>query len=187
MKVVSHNELKQIIKIAYKRKIFLIVHGTMGKEESIIKETGKEIAKEMKREYVEWNKVRDKEKLFEHPERYFVVVNPLPYVEFKGEKYYDISGGLNILIGLPVISKNNTIIWKISKVLEWFTLPNSAGIIFFDEIDSSLKLLARVILLMRERKIHEKPFSDKVIIITTLKRIENLPALPFMCIELKKR
>jgi len=184
MKVVSHSELKEIIKIAYKTKLSLFVHGTMGIGKStVIKETAKELAKEMKREYAEWNKVRDKEKLFEHPEKYFVVADfRLSQIDPSDIK------------GIPMPS-NGSVVWKIPKVFEWFTLENSAGIIFFDEINLSPNTIqSSVYQIIYDKEIGEKPLSDKVIIVSAGNRAEdraNIYELPaplsnrFIHVELK--
>jgi len=61
---VDHKEFKEIIRAYWKSKVSLFCIGRFGIGKSVVtKDTAKEIAKELKREFVEWNRLTEKEKL----------------------------------------------------------------------------------------------------------------------------
>ena len=80
---ISHEELKQIIKEFYKKKLALFVWGSFGLGKSrVILDSAKEIAKERERTFCEWNKLdkKGKKEVFNSPEKYFL------YIDIRGSE-----------------------------------------------------------------------------------------------------
>lgn len=131
---IDHKELKQIVKEFYKKKLALFVWGTFGVGKSrVILDGAKEIADSRSREFCEWNKLNKKEKLnvFAYPEKYFL------YVDIRGSEM-DSSD----IKGLPKFLDNSDMIdWKIPMWAKLMTLPNSDGILAFEELNLSTPLV----------------------------------------------
>lgn len=130
---VNHEELKKLIKHLYikkdeeGRKVPLIVYGTFGVGKSaVIKATGKDIAEERGRTFVEWNKVSkdDKEKIVKNPEKYFTLID----IRLSENDSSDIKG-------LPDFNGKDTIDWKVPFWAMLLEKEGSDGILFFDEIN----------------------------------------------------
>jgi hypothetical protein len=165
VKKVNINEFEKIIKIIYKqkddlgRKVPLLVKGTfgIGKSEAV-RETGKEIAKERGKEFIEWNKStkEEKEAIFSNPNKYFVLID-IRLSEFDSS---DVKG-------LPDFKEDKTSIeWKIpfwAKVLEQ---KESDGVLFFDEINLATPLvISSTYKIIYDRVVNDSKINDNWLII----------------------
>jgi len=78
MRTVNHETLRKILKIAYKTKRAYFIWGVFGIGKSYaVRDLAKELAKEEKREFVEWNNLTREQKLkiLENPEPYFLLID----------------------------------------------------------------------------------------------------------------
>ena len=101
---VSHKELSQLLDIYYEKKKALLVYGSfgIGKSDSV-RVSANSMAKAKNKTYVEWNKLaqKDKDDVFIHPEKYFVLLD-MRMSEFDPT---DIKG-------LPDYKDKDSIDWK---------------------------------------------------------------------------
>ena len=160
--------LKKIINKHYDTKTPLFIRGGFGIGKSAIsKEVAKEIAKRKGKEYLEWNNLPKKQKheIFKQPEKYFIMFD-------ERLSQYEPSD----LRGLPMFdkSKNDSVIWKIPLWLEYTTLPNSDGFIFFDEINNAppsiLKACYQIYL---DKQICEYKVNENFLVLGAGNRIED--------------
>lgn len=155
---IKHDQLSELIKEHYKNKLALFCWGTFGIGKSFsIRQTGEEIADDEGREFKDWNKLtnEDKKELFKNPDKYFVFID-VRLSEFDPS---DIKG-------LPSLDGNDTIDWKIPKWAKFITLPDSDGILFFDEINLAPPLVqSSVYKIIYDRIIVENKINDNVLII----------------------
>lgn len=131
---INHNELKEMTKQYYYKKIALFLWGTFGIGKSQgIRETAKGLAEERAREFVEWNKIskEKKQEVYEYPEKYFVLVD----IRLSEYDSSDIKG-------LPDFRSNNGdkeqkdfVEWKSPFFAKFLSRENSDGILLFDEIN----------------------------------------------------
>lgn len=145
MKCVNHKELKQIAKTHYYKKIPLTVYGCFGVGKSeVIKETAKEIAKEKKKEFIEWNYIGDEEKrgLIKNSKNKFVFCD----LRISQMDPSDIKG-------LPTFVDGFTE-WKIPLMFKVFNKAD--GIIFFDEINTASPMMMNACLQI----IHDRCVGD---------------------------
>jgi MoxR-like ATPase len=155
---VTHKELNELIKEYYKHKISLLVYGRFGIGKSfLVLDTAKEIAKNREREFVEWNNLNEKEKLklFENPEKYFV------FCDIRLSSY-DVSD----LRGLPIFTDNKKAIeFKIPLWALYMEQKKADGLIFFDEISLSPPLVqSSVYKILYDRQVNESKISDNFLI-----------------------
>lgn len=155
---VTHNELNSLVKNYYDKKTALFCWGTFGIGKSrVISDTAKEIAKEKKREFFDWNRSTSKEKevLMQNPEKYFV------FIDIRLSEY-DSSD----IKGLPDFTDNKkTIEWKIPTWAKLTAQPNSDGILFFDEINLSTPLvMGSCYKIIYDRIINESKVGDEWLI-----------------------
>jgi len=131
---INHSELKQIIKEFYKKKLALFIWGSYGLGKSrVLLDNAKGVAKERGREFVEWNKItkEKKQEVYEYPEKYFL------FVDIRGSEM-DASD----IKGLPKFADNSDMIdWKIPMWAKFLTLPNSDGVLAFEELNLSTPLV----------------------------------------------
>jgi len=73
---IGAKKLSDTIRLHYKLKLPLFIHGGMGiGKSSIVRQTAREIAKENEREYKEWNEANrsEKQEIWQEPSKYFVL------------------------------------------------------------------------------------------------------------------
>ncbi len=131
-----------------------MIYGTFGVGKShTIRNVSEEIAETRNRKFVEWNLMSKEEKrdVFENPEKYFVLID----VRLSE---YDSSD----LKGLPNFNGDKeTIEWKIPLFAKFLTLPESDGILFFDEIGLATPLvMASCYKILYDRVINEDKMSE---------------------------
>ena len=124
---INHENLKRIIPINYKLKTPMMLFGTFGIGKSyIILEEAKKIAKEKKKEFVQWDLLTKKKKqeLFKNPEKYFVFMD----IRLSNYEFTDMKG-------LMDFSKSDldVVDWKLPLQIKFMTLPKSDGLVLFDE------------------------------------------------------
>jgi len=164
VKQITHEQLKQLIKVYYSkknndgRKNSLIIYGTFGVgKSSVVKASGRDIAKSQNREYVEWNKLTEiqRKELFENPEKYFCLID-IRLSEFDTS---DIKG-------LPDYHGKDSIIWKCPLWAKFLELENSNGVLFFDEINLAPPLvISSTYKIIYDRIINESKINDEWLIL----------------------
>ena len=164
VKQITHKQLNQLIKVYYDkknidgRKNALMIYGTFGVGKSaVVRETSKEIALKDNREFCEWNKMTDieRENVFQNPEKYFCMID-IRLSEFDSS---DIKG-------LPDYHDNESIIWKVSRWAKFLELPNSNGVLFFDEINLAPPLvISSTYKIIYDRVINESKINDNWLIL----------------------
>lgn len=151
---VKHTELKEIIGQYYKNRLSLMCYGSFGLGKSqVVKEVAIEKAKEEKRDFVEWNKLTEKEKLnlFNTPDKYFV------YIDIRLSEY-DSSD----IKGLPIFTENNRAIeFKVPLWALFLELKGSTGFLFFDEINLATPLvLSSCYKIVLDRCVNQSRIND---------------------------
>lgn len=156
---VNHRELNELIKEYYKHKISLLIYGRFGIGKSfVVKDTSKEIAKQNKREFVNWNLLTEKEKedIFENPKKYFVLID----IRLSEYDSTDIKG-------LPIFKDDNKAIEF--KIPYWALLlekEDSDGVLFFDEISLAPPLVqSSVYKIVYDRCVNESRISKNWLIL----------------------
>jgi len=167
MKVVNHEMLKKILKIAYKTKTPYFVWGATGIGKSYsIKELAKEMAKEENREFVEWNVLSREEKLKikENPEPYFIFID-------QRALQFDLGD-----FKLPKFDNGNgTFEWTIPLVYQIICDKRAKGIVFFDEFNLAPPSIQGMFYqIINDKQIGEHKISDGVWVIGAGNRIEDL-------------
>lgn len=156
---INHEELKIIIRENYKKKVSLMVYGTFGVGKSeTIRQSAREIAKSRARKFVEWNKLSkgEKQEVYEYPEKYFCLLD----IRLSS---YDASD----IRGLPDFKTDKeTIDWKIPFFAKFLTLPNSDGILFFDEIGLATPLvMASCYQILYDKVVNEDKISSNWLVV----------------------
>lgn len=156
---VKHKELQELIKTYYKQKISLLVYGRFGIGKSfVVKDTAQEIAEQNKREFVNWNKLtdREKEEVFENPKKYFVLID----IRLSEYDSTDIKG-------LPIFKDNNKAIeFKIPYWALFLEKEESDGILFFDEISLAPPLVqSSVYKILYDRCVNESRIGDNWVVL----------------------
>lgn len=167
MKKVTHLELNSLIKGYYDKKLALFIFGAFGIGKSfVVRDTAVEIAEKRAREFVNWNRLTKEEKLnvYAYPEKYFVLID-----ERLSE--YDSSD----IKGLPNFKDGQeTIEWKIPFWAKFLTLPNSDGIVFFDEINLATPLvISSVYKIIYDRIVNDSKINDNWLIVGAGNREED--------------
>lgn len=159
MKKINHNELNELLKHYYDRKLPLFVWGRFGIGKSqVVRESSKEIAEKRGRKFVEWNKLTEKEKqdVFEYCEKYFVLID----IRLSEYDSSDIKG-------LPIFTDNKRAIEF--KIPFWALLlekDNSDGVLFFDEINLAVPLvLSSCYKIIYDRVVNTSKINDNWLIL----------------------
>jgi hypothetical protein len=152
MKQITHKELEQASYHYFKNGRSLLVLGRTGTGKSFsVKNTGKRIAKEMNKEFVEWNEItREKRnELIRNPDRYYLFVD-MRLTQMAPED----------LKGLPNVNEEQ-VEWKPNA---WaVALSKCAGMITFEEINlSAPSLQASVYQILLDRQVGELPLNKDV-------------------------
>jgi hypothetical protein len=153
MKKINHKELNELIKHHYNKKIALLCYGTFGIGKSqVVKATAQEIAKKKEKEFVDWNRLtkEDKQKVFNNPSKYFVLLD-IRLSE------YDIGD-----FKLPDFDKDkDTFEWKINFWEKFLTKQGSDGILFFDELNLAMpSVISSVYKIIYDRIINDSKIND---------------------------
>jgi hypothetical protein len=131
---VEHKDLKEIIRAYYNSKISLFISGRFGIGKSVLtRDEAQAIAKEKKKEFVEWNKLTEegKNKLFDSPKKYFV------YIDIRLSEYSP-----DDIKGLPMfLSEQRAIEFKIPLWALYLEKEDSDGFLMFDEINLAVPLV----------------------------------------------
>jgi hypothetical protein len=141
MKQISHEELKVMLPYYFNKKIALFVMGRFGIGKSnAINDVAKDLSLTKQRKYVNWNSISKEEKLkvYNNPKEYFVMID----IRLSEYDSSDIKG-------LPMFMKQQTendippeaIEFKVPFWALLMTKKESAGILFFDEINLSPPLV----------------------------------------------
>jgi hypothetical protein len=160
MKQINHHQLQEIIKMYYKAKQSLFIAGTFGIGKSfVVKDTTKEIAQSQQRIFIEWGKssFEQKKAILTNPEKYFTLI------DIRLSEYDSTD-----LKGLPDFYKEEeSIIWKSPYWTKALEHPQSAGVLFFDEVNlaeqSTLKSCFKI---FYDRQINEGTISDNWIVLS---------------------
>ncbi len=166
MRSVNHEQLKTILKIAYKTKTPYFVWGATGIGKSYtIRELAKELAKEEKREFVEWNNLTREEKLkvMENIENYFLFIDQralqFDLGDFKLPKFDNTNG---------------TFEWCIPLVYQVICNPKAKGILFFDEFNLAPPSIQGMFYqIINDKQIGEHKISDGIWVVGAGNRLED--------------
>ena len=131
-----------------------MIYGTFGVGKSyVVRESSKVIAQSRGREFVEWNLLskEGKQNLYAYPEKYFCLLD----IRLSSYDASDIKG-------LPDFKKDKeTIDWKIPFFAKFLTLPNSDGVLFFDEIGLATPLvMASCYQILYDKVVNDEGISD---------------------------
>lgn len=126
---VNHQQLNKLIKLYFKHKKALFTWGHIGIGKSAeFNQTSQEIAKDMRREFVEWNKTTSerKEEIMKDLKKYFIFID---------ERLAENDS--TDLKGLADFSDKTKeyVIWKIPLFAKIMINPDSAGVLMLDEIN----------------------------------------------------
>jgi hypothetical protein len=160
MKQITHEQLKEIIKMYYKAKQSLFIAGTFGIGKSfVVNDTSTEIGQSQSRTPVLWAKLsyEQRNEVLNNPEKYFVLVD-IRLSEYASD---DIKG-------LPDFYNDKaSVIWKSPFWTRALEHPNSAGILFFDEVNlaeqSTLKSCFKI---FYDRQINEGSISPNWVVLS---------------------
>lgn len=154
MKEVSYKELGEVIKRSYLTQTSLMVYGGIGIGKSqIVLESAKEICREKKKKFVEWNKTTSKEKreLLNNPEDTFI--------------FADVRSSLQDptdLKGLPSYY-DGVVEWKPQLLFKVLEDKRADGLIFFDELlNAPQSVMTALYQLILDRGIGEISLNDKI-------------------------
>jgi len=164
---INHNELRELLKEYYKKKLSLFVIGGFGIGKSfVIRDTAREIAENRAREFIEWNKISQKKKqeVYEYPEKYFVFIDE----RLAEEEPTDIKG-------LPSFKENTDVLnWRMPFWCKLLTQENSDGFLFFDEINLAPPLVqSAVYKIIYDRVIGEEKIGNNWLVLGAGNRDED--------------
>lgn len=162
---INHNELKDITKQYYYKKLALFVWGTFGIGKSQgIRETAKGLAKEKGREFIEWNKIsrEKKQEVYEYPEKYFFLVD----IRLSEYDSSDIKGIPDFRSNNGDKNKRDYIEWKSPFFTKLLARENSDGILLFDEVNLATPIvMSSCYKIIYDRIINDEKVSDNWLII----------------------
>lgn len=164
---ITHEELNKIVKHFYRRKRAVFIQGRFGIGKSaVIRNTAIEIAKELNKEFIDFNKTVDKQKVFDSPDKYFVFVD-VRLAEYSPE---DVKG-------MPVYSKElNAMVWELFREMKILTVPSIHGILFLDEINNAAPMIQMVAYkILLDRVIGDLPISENVAVFGAGNTTEDAP------------
>jgi len=154
MKKINHIELIEVVKCAYKKKLSLFLYGHfgIGKSEHL-KTISQDIAKEKKKEFIEWNELseEDKNKLVDNPKGKFVWID-CRLAEYSPD---DIKG-------LPLFtSSNRAIEFKCPLWALLLEQKGSDGILALEEFGLATPLVqSSVYKIVLDRQINQSKIND---------------------------
>lgn len=164
---VDHKELNVLIEEYYKNKTALFVFGAFGIGKSfVVKDSSEKIAKNKKKEFVEWNRLtkEKKQEVYDNPDKYFVFID-IRLSEFDSS---DVKG-------LPDFrSGKESIEWRVPFWAKFLTLDKSDGVLFFDEINLATPLvISSVYKIVYDRIVDESAISKNWLILGAGNREED--------------
>ncbi|MEM4270959.1 MAG: hypothetical protein QXO70_02585, partial [Candidatus Pacearchaeota archaeon] len=151
---VKHDELSEIIKQHYSKKITLFVWGTFGIGKSrVFKEVAKEIALQLGKEFVVWHEISEskKKEIFENSDKYFVLID----IRLSEYDSSDIKG-------LPEFRNDSEgIEFKIPRWALLTQKENSYGMLLFDEINLATPIVqSSCYKILYDRVVNESKIGD---------------------------
>jgi len=167
MEKITPKKLREVIGIHYKTKTPIFVYGGFGIGKStIVKDSGVEIAKERKKEFVEWGKTTKEKKMemLKNPEKYFVIID-------ERLSQYEPSD----LKGLPKFDdENEHLEWSIPLFLVYLSKPKADGILFFDELNlAPPSVQASCYQIFHDREVNGEKLSDDVLVMGCGNRLSD--------------
>ena len=164
---VNHKDLNALISEYYDKKVALFTYGAFGIGKSfVVRQSAKDIAKEKKRKFVEWNDLsrEDKINVSENPQDYFV------FIDIRLSEYD--AGDLK----LPNFKEESeTFEWKIPLWAKLLTKQESDGILFFDEMNlASPLVISSVYKIIYDRFMDEHKITDNWFIMGAGNREEDM-------------
>lgn len=163
---ITHKKLKQMIDEIWGTKISLNLTGTVGIGKSVaVYEKAVQLAKQEKREFVDWNRVdKDTKKaVIENPDKYFVFMD----VRLSQFDATDLKG-------LPKIDSETTVEWLIQNWLYALTKDDIKGIVFFDELNlAPPSVQASAYQIIRDRCAGDVKLGDNVCVISAGNTLED--------------
>jgi MoxR-like ATPase len=180
---VEHKTLKKLVLKSYNPKRPLFVSGTTGIGKSwVIKETAEEIAKKEGRQFLEWNKISDKEKLA-------ICENKAKRdstLLFCDQRVSQMDP--SDLRGLPKLNGKDWVEWKPNLLFAVLALDGIHAVLFFDELNlapPSVQAAAYQIIL--DKCIGELALNPDICIIAAGNRLEDRANVYEMSSPLKNR
>ena len=163
---VDHETLAMLIDVSYDTKTPLCCIGTTGIGKSqLVREKAIQKAKQLNREFVDWNKASKEKKLeiLDTPPKYFLLID-------KRLSEFDPSD----LRGIPNLENKNYSDWKAPLWLYAICRKGIAGFLFFDEMNlAPPSIQSAAYQLINDRELDEMPLSSEIGIITAGNRIED--------------
>jgi len=156
-----------MIKLNYAMKIPLFVSGGFGIGKSAVaRQTAQEIAKSKDKEFLEWNKLSndDRLKVVKNPKDKFVLID----IRLSDREPTDIKG-------LPDISSDRGYcLWLVELWVKAINNPEFDGIVFFDEMNNAPpSVLKSAYQIFLDRQVGEYTISENVLLIGAGNRIED--------------
>lgn len=180
---VSHEEMANVLRIAYKQKIPYFISGGIGIGKSQgIRELSKEFAEKENRKFVDWNKVTKKEKLeiIDNIKDYFLFID-------QRASQFDLGD-----FKLPQLdnhaTENGYFEWRIPLVYYAICRPEAKGVLFFDEFTlSSSSVMGMFYSIINDRFIGEHKIADGIFIIGASNKAADVSYVNEMGNALKDR
>ena len=175
------SDYQKFLKSTYNANISLMVYGAPGIGKSdIVRQVAQELAGEQDRKYREWA-------LMSTEEKQYAVAHPAEYFILSDER---ISGmDITDLRGLPDFTDNKD--WLITKPYMWigyYTQPDAAGIIFFDEINLAAPVVAgQAYEIILNRTVSDRKISEKVNIVAAGNRSSDKAGVYELSLPLRDR
>jgi len=158
---VNHNQLSILIKRSFEVKQPLFIWGATGVGKSFVsKETFEDIAKENKRDFVEWNKINDKEK------QEFMDNDELRRSKFIFADIRMSQMDSTDFKGLPKLDGDRYVEWLPPLLFRILSLEGTMAGVFFDEFNTSVpSVQSSCMQLILDREIGEISLSKDVYIL----------------------
>lgn len=165
MKKITHAQFKEILHLCYSqtdasgRKLPILVKGTFGIGKSaVIRDVAMKLAKQSGRKFAEWNKLtrEQKDTLYKNPSAYFLLIDiRLSEMDVGDTK------------GLPDYKDKDSVEWKLPFWAKFLENPDSAGILFFDELNLAFpSVMSSIYKIVHDRVVSESKISDNWLIVS---------------------
>lgn len=180
---VNHVQLEQLMYKSHKTKRPLNVLGTTGIGKSqTAKKVAQRIAKELGRQFVDWNRISDKEKM--------------ALLEDGGKRKNSYIFGDTRLVdrdpsdlrGLPKLNGKDYVEWKPTLFFRIMSLDGVAGMIFFDEMNLAVPLVqGTAYQIVFDKCIGELALNPEIDILAAGNRMEDKANVYEMAVPLRAR